>query len=386
MQAFKLYFKIFKRSALASMMIYVVIFGVIMIMYSSTAGNNVTTSFTAEKCKVAVINNDNSEFSDTLENYIEKRSASVKIKNDDQSIKDAMFFRKAEYILIIPDGYGEAFLNGTQMELKTKTIPNSTSGIFMDLMVNNYLKTFKLYKTGASNLSFDQIAANVKSDLAITTKVDLTKNAVNDQLSLQNFYFDFLGYPLICVLILGVAIVMNIINAKDVKRRNLCSPINSTKFSLQIFLGNAVLAIVIWALFSIYPLIVFRSKMLNFQGFFFFLNSFIFVLVCLSLSFLIGNIASKNAVNPIANVLGLGGAFLGGAFVPQSMLSDTVKNIAVIDPIFWFVKANDIIGSQTIFDAATTKPILSNMLIELAFAAAFLAIALVIIKQKRTSN
>jgi len=386
MQAFKLYFRIFKKSALISSMMYLVIFSLLTMLFTQVGSGNSTDTFSVEKCRIAIINNDGSPFSNEFENYIKKNSKIVEIDTSEKGIKDALLFRNAEYIITIPKDYGKAFEAGTPINIETRTIPNSTSGAFVELMLNNYLKTFDLYLKGTDTLSFNEIVTNVNTDLAVQTQVQLPNKGAVVKASPSSYYFNFTCYPIMCVLILTVGLVLNSVNEKNIRRRNLCAPINSTKFSLQIFLGNVAIMLAVFGLFVVYAFKLYPKAMTTTSGLLQIANLFILSLVALSLSFLIGNIAGKKAIQPICNTVTLAFCFLGGAFVPQELLSQSVKNIAVVDPVFWFVKANNSISSISNYDWGTLKPIVLNMGIEFAFAVAFLAVALVVIKQKRTKN
>lgn len=384
MQAFKLYFKIFKKAGLASTIMYVVMFSTLCILFTQIGSSNPNKAFEIDKRQVAIINNDNSKFSDELENYIKQNTKVVKIDTSDKGIKDALFFRKAEYILTIPKGYGDAFFTENRMTLGTKTLPDSMSSTFIDLMVNKYLTTFDIYHNGAGNMSFDEIVSNVNKDLKVQAEAKMQGKDSNLNRSSISYYFNFACYPILCILILSVSMVLNSVNQKDIKRRNLCSPINSTKFSLQIFFGNVTLMFAVFMLFGLYSLLLYRKTVFTAMGLWYLVNLLIISLVALTLSFLIGNIADKKAINPICNTVALAFAFLGGAFVPQELLSQSVKNFAVINPVFWFIKANNKIGIVSEYNWSSLKSVVFYMGIEIAFALAFLSIALVIIKQRRT--
>jgi len=80
----------------------------------------------------------------------------------------------------------------------------------------------------------------------------------------------------------------------------------------------------------------------------------------------------------------LGCCFLGGAFVPQQLLSETVKSTAIFNPVYWFINVNDKLNALSTFNMDTLTPLLFEMLIMLAFSVAFLGVGLVIMKQRRT--
>ncbi len=386
MQAFKLFFKIFKKSAFLPALIYVLIFIGLTYVFSSSNKISVESSFETSKLDIAIINNDNSAFSDELVNYLNKNSSVQSIDTDEDGIKDALFFRTVEYILIIPEGYGNAFLNGDKKDLETRIIPNSVGAKFMDQIVSKYLKTFKLYLVGSNDMSFDEIVKNVNSDLSIDTLVTIKNASSNNQKSIAPYFFSFTAYPLISAITIIVSMVMVVVNGKELKRRNLCSPVKSTKFNLFFYLANILMSLIIWALFVVFSINLFNGKIIVSQWILYCTNMLIFTLVCLTMSFLIGNIANKDTIQPIATVISLGGCFLGGAFVEQSLLSEGLRKYGGINPVYWYVKANDTINSLTVFDTTTLKPVFFCYLIEAGFILAFLAIALVVMKQNQTSN
>ncbi len=382
MQAFKLYFKIFKKGAMTAILIYVVIFLALTIVFSQVSQKQTTSAFETTKCNVAVINYDDSELSNELSSYLKSNSKPVDIKDDEESLKDALFFRKADFITIIPKGFGNDFLSGKANTIETMQIPDSMTAMFVSKMVDNYLNTANIYLGGTGEIDYNL----VKKDLAISTQVNMSSKKVNDKMSGLNAYFNALVYPFLGILIMGVSMVMLIVNEENMKKRNFASPINQTKFSLQMLSGNFILSFCVFVLFIGLAIITFGKEMLSVKGAIITLNTFIFSLVALSLSFLISNVASKNAVAPISNFVSLGFCFLGGSFVPQSILGQTAKNTAIVNPAFWFVKANDTIDKLSTFNFETLNPALTSMAIELAFACAFAAISLVVIKSKRRSK
>jgi len=83
--------------------------------------------------------------------------------------------------------------------------------------------------------------------------------------------------------------------------------------NIQMMLGNVSFAILIWLIMKIPSLVMYGDYMFTKKGLLFLLNSFIFTLPALSISFLIANIVkSKNAISAAANVVSLGTCFIKG--------------------------------------------------------------------------
>lgn len=385
MQVFKLYFKILSRGLIFMLFMYVVIFGALTIMFTNFSENPTAQVFNVKKCHVAVVDRDNSELSAGLTEYIRENSKYVNIKDTStEGLKDALFFRKAEYIIIIPEGFGGRFFTDNKLFLKTMQVPDSASGMLLDTMTNKYLNTLSMYVNTKTNID----TAMQKTAEALKAEVSIVMEHEEKGKSMPSFlyYFNYLAYPLIAIMTMCVSAIMIIINKIDVKRRNICSPITLSSFNTQLFAANIIMAFGVFMIFFIFGAVLYMENIFSTAGLIVTVNAVIFTAVCLSLCFLIANVAKERSVSAISNVVALGGSFLGGVFVPQQLLSEAVKNVAVINPVFWYVKANNALGSLNTFSYETLKPVIFAMTVEICFAAVFFAISLVIIKQKRTQE
>lgn len=385
MQVFKLYYKIFLKSGIIPTVMYTVIFVAMTLIFSQNSASIQEQSFNLEKCRVSIIDNDRSQLSENLSNYIKEKSRYIEIKDTSkEGLKDALFFRNAEYIIVIPKNFGEKFFTDEKLMLQTMRIPNSTSGMFLDTIINKYLNTAELYIK--SDISLEESLKKISEDLSIETNVIFAKGEKAVSMPSFSYYFNYLVYPLISILILSISGTTLAINETDIKRRNTGSPISTNRFSLGLFLANLSMAITIYALFLGLGVIMYKDSLLTQAGTFTIINGLIFTILSLSLCFLISNLVNNKTISAISTVLSLVMCFTGGVFVPQQFLSEAVKNVAVINPAFWYVKANNILGNLSIFNLETLKPVIFAGIVQICFAIAFLAISLVIIKQRRTSE
>ena len=116
------------------------------------------------------------------------------------------------------------------------------------------------------------------------------------------------------------------------------------------------------------------------------LNSFVFLLFAAAMALLISCFSpSDNTVNMLANIIGLGMAFLCGVFVPQSMLPDSVLSVAKFLPAYWYVRANDMLGGfgKEVFDMEFYWLCIG---IQLLFTVAIFAVTMVFSKQRRSQH
>lgn len=368
-------------------LMYLGIFMAITVFYATTADSPSEKAFNMEKCKVAIIDNDNSSFSKGLNQLLEKNTRNIVLsERDKENLKDVLFFRIAECIYTVPHGFEDGIKSGSHMQLQTMTIPDSSVSAMVNQMVNKYITTVSMY-TIDSKLDMDTAVKYALVDLEKEVKVNIENDTTltsYDQSLIA--YFNYLVYPLVAIMILTISTTMIKLNKRDLKRRNICSPMPMSKFNMELFLANICISIIIFILFVILTAVVFKSTMFTIKGMLLIINTLIFTICCLSMSFLIAEVANEKTVSPISTIFSLMSSFIGGSFVPQSMLSSTVKSIGNFVPSFWYVKGNNLVSNVSTLNFQSLKPYMTSLLVQICFAVAFLAIALVIIKQKRTSE
>lgn len=389
MQVYKAYFKIIKKN-IGQLSIYLIIFLLFAIIFGKVSTSPKDTDFESTKVNISIINKDeNSKLISGLRDYLKENANIVDVGASKEDLQDALFFREAEYIITIPKGFTKEILKGNKdINIEKTVIPNSTSEIYMDNLINRYLNTVKMYTSTIDNISQAKLVSNVNKDLSHTTdvKIKTYDNDYSNNASCANYY-NFFAYSMFAVLILGISLVMISFNNKDLKRRNLASSLSMKNMNIQMVFANITYAVVVWFVMIIASFIMFKNYMFTINGLLSLLNSFVFTLAALSISILISNlVTSRNALSAVVNVIALGSCFISGVFVPQQYLGDTVLSIAKFNPTYWYVKANDDIAILVNYSNENMRPIFMSMIIVLGFALAVYAVTLVVIKQKRLSN
>ena len=54
-------------------------------------------------------------------------------------------FPEVSYILRVPEGFSERFMNGEQVQLEKTIVPDSFSNAYLDLKIDQYLNSARLY-------------------------------------------------------------------------------------------------------------------------------------------------------------------------------------------------------------------------------------------------
>ena len=376
MIVFRNYFKIIKKF-LPIIIIYTTIFMFFAVM---TTSFNSSTQFTVTKPNVGIVNNDNSLITETFIKYVESNAVIIDINDDENSLKDALFYRVVDYILIIPENYGISLLTDLSLKIETMKVPDSYSSTYTEMLLNRFLNISNTY--AKSGLDEATISSLILNDLESNTTVT-TIESNNSNLEKINYFYNFANYTILAISILIVGMIINIYNNKNIKKRNLVSSISYKKINRELFLGNACLTTLIWAIYVLISLILYKETMFTYNGLLVIINSFLFSITALSIGTVVGNlVTSREAQNGIVNVIALGSSFLCGAFVPQQYLGETVLNIGKVFPSYWYIKNNNDIMLLNIFNFETLKPILINMVILIIYSILLFIITNIISKSR----
>jgi ABC-2 type transport system permease protein len=385
MPVFKAYFKVIRKNW-PSLMIYFALFLVVSILFIGATSGKTTNVFDVSRTSIAFFYNDApSALTDGLRTYLDSSARIVSLADAQETLQDALFYGKVSYILRVPQGFEASFMGGSDsVPLQKTTAPNSTGSVSIDMLVDKYLNLVQMYRTNLPAMSEHEIVASVLKDLSVSVTVNLEAGTEQRKTADLADYFRIQAYPIIAILLMGVTAIMMAFNQSELSRRNQCTPIRPSKMSLMLFLGNTLFAVAVWLALCIVAMILNRNFTLSPTVLLLCLNALAFTVVSLSIGFLAGKfIRSPIAQAAVANVVSLGMSFLSGVFLDQYLLGDTVLKIASFTPGFWYIKGVDVIRGLTSYGFDSLKPLFADILIQLAFAAACIVIALVASKQKR---
>lgn len=364
--------------------------GLFLVLLTFFAGSNTqNNTFEAERLSVSVIDMDNTEESKALIDFIGQRHDLVDIENDKDTILDALYYEKTDYILNIKEGYSEKISNGKTNELFTNyKIPDSYTGVFVDNLVNQYVSTLSAYIAGGNTTN----EALAKTEALLSEEADVTVHTFSDNRSGAEdypiktaYYFQFMAYIILSVLITILSSVILKINKKEIRNRTNCSCLTVTSQTAQIILGSTVIVAVIWGIFIAASLIM-NGGAITEKHLLAVLNSFVFTIVSAGIAILIAAVAPKsNAVNVISNIVSLGMSFLCGVFVDQSLLGEGVLSASRFLPAYWYIRANNMLSGMS-DEVFSINSFMSFVGIEAIFAVALFAIIILINKLKHNAQ
>ena len=377
MTVFKTILKILNK--LKGMLILYTVMLISITTINQKSGNNIS-NFEESKPDILIVNKDESnDITTNFVNYINKHSEIKDIDtNDEEKINDAIFYRDVNFVIYIPENFGNDLLNDKNPTLEYKSSGDEYSS-YSEMLVEKYMKMLLMYKDYYRG---DELISKVNNVLETETKVELKTTLDTSELSSITRYFNFLNYAFLAGCVYCISMILSSLKEENVRKRTVISSFNYKKYNRIVLLTNAIVIFVMWILYVILSVILFKDFMISSNGLAYIANSFAFAICSLTIGFLIGNITqNKNAIGGIVNVVALGSSFLCGCFVPFEYMPEYAIKIAHIFPTYYFVLNNESIKTIEIFNFENIKGLLINGGIIIAYSLAFIVLTNYITKK-----
>lgn len=385
MQVFKAFMKITKKR-LHIFLIYIICFIAIGTIMSMT--NSDTEKFESSKVRVSINDLDNTSASRALVEYIEKIAEIQNKEIPEEKIQDALFYRSTDVILTIEKGFEDKIANGETDDLLSEyNIPGTFAAELFDSQVNRYIGMVKACAAGGMSMTeaFKE-ASELSMEEVETQRLSFTEELNSDFDTNIAHFFQYIPYIVLCVLLTGLCPTILILTGKEIRSRINCSCMSATSQLMQIICGTVIIVFGVYAVLMVTAAVLYGNMLLSTVGMYAIINAFVFTLFAMMLMLLISVISPKvSSLNMIAQVIGLGSSFLCGVFVPQSMLSETVIGIGKFLPVYWYVKANNMISGMN-SEVFAVGDYMTCLGIQLAFTVALLFVTLLVSRAKKGSK
>ena len=198
-------------------------------------------------------------------------------------------------------------------------------------------------------------------------------------------YFNFGAYAIISSVIVSVGLVFSGMNEPERVRRMDAGPVSERQRSLAVFAAAAVLTVCIWFVSSMMGVVGFAGAVAEVGlGRVCLALAATFALACtpLAVGFALSSLgAREELLNGVGNLLGMLMTFLGGAWMPLSLMGSAVQTVAHFVPTYW---VNDAIGKALASDLTSTVlgDIACDLGVTVLFAVAIAAVGLALSRAK----
>ncbi len=420
MIVFKGYMRIIKRN-IWTILMYVFIFMGIAKMIQTSLGSSIQAQgFVSQKTNVAVMNRDGSALGDALEKLMEEKQNLVFVEDDLQVMQEEMYYGNLDYIVVVPEGAQEQLQKSAaeqteivqenadeqaetvqenadeQADMMQASVTDAdlTAGLLECVSVPDAVETF--YVESQSNMFLNQVSIYLSAGYEVeeacshvlalgeqTPAVTLMDtNGNSGERKDYAYYFGYMPYAFLGSAIMALSLIIMEFKKKDIRRRMESSAVPFTTQNIAAFAACMIVGIMIWGICILANALFYNGGVFRDPNAgYYLLNSVCCLLVALSLGYLAGMISTGPAtMNGITNILSLGLCFLGGVMVPLEMLGGTVRKVAQFLPTYWYSTVNGLLADYSELSPQIMKTIRQGYLIQVLFAAAALAIALLVKK------
>lgn len=338
MTVFKTFFKVLKKYSV-SILIYLGI-GVSLIFILSSINSKGNTAYEAIGHGIVIVDNDKSEVSKGLEEYLGSINEIKSGTFTNEQIINMLYYTKITNYIVIPSGFGEAFLSGSKDLPRIESTKDEASrmGYSIETEVESYLNLTANYMKGGYSLEEAQkLSAESLSDVSAVNMVSEVKVEDDKMYTV----FAMLPYIIMTMLLSAILPVILRFSSELIRVRTEISSTSSSK--KQVWLALACFIVTIGIVIF---LIVFATLISQGQNAFTdrwwlaVLNVVIMSMTIVMLIIALSNFKIKPEVAPgVTNVIALSFSFLGGIFVPMEVLGGTAKTIGQFLPTYWYSEA-----------------------------------------------
>ena len=379
MTVFKTYLKILRKN-----IIMILVFSLLLVIFGGLRmdSEDKSLSFSAVKPDVLIVNKDEEKgITKGFIKYIKDNSNTPEVEDNEDARNDALFYNEADYIIYIPEGFNEDFMNGKVDKIEVKK-GNNFNGSYAEMMINRYLKLASSYRYKTKDAN--ELVKIVDKSLKNNTKIEVTTKLDTDSLSSAEFFFNFESYSILTCLIFIISLIQTIFNEQKIRKRTVISSTSYKNINRILLMSNLLYALTIWVAYFILAIFILGDILWTSNGILYIINSFIHLITVTSLAFLIGTlVTNKDVVNGVTYVVSIGASFLCGVFVPLEYLPDGVVKLAHVLPTYYYVKSNSIITTLEEINMTTLKPLLMNSAILLGSALVFMILSNIVSNKKR---
>ncbi|MDO4556241.1 MAG: ABC transporter permease [Lachnospiraceae bacterium] len=383
MRVFKGYMILVKRN-LGMILLYFAVFTFIATMIQHAVSGTSEDSFSLSSMKITVIDRDGGKLAEGLKDYLDVNNEIVDFSDDKDVLRDALYYRKTEYIIYIPEKFEETCLNGEE-KLGITSVPGTYTESYVSYQIDSYLSQVETYEE--SGFTLEESIEKAIDLQNIRPEVTLQEGS-NAQFADYMYSFRYFPYLFLAALCSSVGMLLVIFRKGEVKERIQSAPVPPSKRTFEMVLALAIVSLGLWVISMALPVIQSGGKVLIDDHFnYILINTLLLLCSSLGIAVIIGNLI-KNAqiVTNIATTVSLGLCFLCGVFVPLDIMGENVKKVTQIFPVYWYEVINNLLGNyQTLTDNMKVT-IYKGFGVQAAFAVACICVAMMISRMQEQKS
>ena len=337
----------------------------------------VPSSYEPVRASVAVVDEDGSDLSRAFASWAGGRFDLVETDGT-QEVQDALARSLVDCVLVLPQGFGQELLDAARAG---DDLPNVQATYGTDVQTGvlaaQEASQWASLAGSAAALELATQAMGERADVATLTSVDAgdARTAAG-----ATTYFNFSAYPIMSSVVVTVGLVLSVFSESEVRRRQGCAPVSPARLDASLLGGCLVLALGAWAWTSVLGLAVFADELSDVPA-----ANLALLLVAqlaisltpLSLAFMLSRLGLREqGLNAAGNIGGMVLTFLGGAWVPLSLMGEEVCTVAHFVPTYWVSDAVTTLLGASALTASDLARVGTDIGVAALFAVAIAALGL----------
>ena len=385
MPVFNLFMKITKSKKYIILMYYGIFLGIFLLI-SNITPNSEDTLFQEVPLPIGIVYQEDTPLTQGIEKFLSRRHRTQSLPDEKEALQNALYTADIAYIIRIPKGFTQDFLDGKDTALETITSPaDYASGYLADAQLDDFLGNVRLYLSGGLSLTEALDKAASLDDISVSiTYPENQKITASEEMPTSYYYFRYFAYVALSVILSCICPILIVFYQPDVYRRCICSSTRLKTYHVQLTLGTLLFSLAVLVSLDLIGILSNHDTINTAQFGYLILNTSAFILVSTSLAYLCGMIAKKQAVvSGLSNVIGLSFCFLGGIFVSLDMIHPKVLLFSRLLPTYWYTVVNQTIFESTAPNAQQVTLIFQGLGIQLAFTLAVCSVALLVSRRRQ---
>ena len=392
-------FKTALRMALAHpfyLLIYTVFISVMGVFIAASVSWNSSqlTEYKPYDTNVIVVDRDNSDLSRALAKHLGSRFELVTgVGDDTYDLADALSKSNsakgsADCVFFIPEGFEGDLVAAARAGESLPKLDVTYGAGTMAAALSSAEASRWISLAGAAaalepNASDGDVAKAAEHAAAKRAEVEIEQVKVDSTAAATlESYFNFGAYAIISSVIVSVGLAFSGMNEPERVRRMEAGPISERQRSLAVFAAAAALTVCIWFVSSMMGVVGFAAEVGVGRVCLALAATFALACTPLAVGFALSSLgAREELLNGVGNLLGMLMTFLGGAWMPLSLMGSAVQTVAHFVPTYW---VNDAISKALASDLTSTVlgDIACDLGVTALFAVAIAAVGLALARAK----
>lgn len=329
---FKNYMKLFLKN-IKFLIISFSIFFVMLIIFSNP--KNRLTEFKAVKLDITINDEDKSEESKNLINYLKEKHNVKEEKIDEENAKKKVFDSEITGYLEIKKDFKEKLKNGEKpVSLIAST--KDASITFFKIDLEKYLN-YTLAGIN-SNVSKAEVEKTLKNEVDVKI-VDSNIYAQNKNKDLYHFTFGMLSYIVFICIVSILANIEATFKNENLQKRMALAPYSQQSQTMQQFLAQTLIAIVLTTILIIGTTFSVGSVVPKDKILYLFAGVFLFSFTAVAVVQLMVSITKNvKVIGGVSSAFGMIMGFSSGVFLPMQILPKGVVLFSKFMPQYYLIK------------------------------------------------